>query len=674
MRILSPKLLIAIVLFPALGSGQVSTAGRVLRPSPTPTPAQSPAILPAAPAFTGPRYSPSEMDFGIVDPNASSRRTFSLTSPTSGEITLQIPRGLFVAVAMRRVPPPAQGSKMQAHPAPSGPLTPVPSSPTDLFVLYKWNFAAGEGMQLDVDFAPNSFKDVAPGLRTSFMELSGAGGRPWQVHVPLRGVVAGPPVQLAPQKGPSAQAKKPAATTPSSTAPGTVAALPTPASPSSNAPGTVSALPTPASAGVQGAAPVLNTPVHSPDKFDFGEVWDGDMTRKTFYLTTTAAGYVTVQIPKGPFRVAEFREMGPVQAPSKNPGNKTTPNLGPIQPVKTKISYLDGQSGPFQWSLAPDTDIQIVIAFQPHFNLFTEAAGQKSATMKVTGPGMHGNWTISVPLIGMFDGLKISATMAPETKEILAIAGEKYVPLNVTLFGLSTPLNGTIRAGGTVPAGVTVMSKSVKIGANQKLPVTVWLSLGSINVPKDRSSEPLELVFDDGQKTSKALLQFTGLPSSLTLASGERNDCVVSHLRMNLALQAPMHSKITGGFYIPNLDDYTTDPGGGKYDLQMSMPKGLNLDGYMVGTFLVFGESGGVRVFKQDYWPTYETQNGTDIKHSGPLAVIRNAKQWAQILDGHARFGCQLSRYMNHSEDKFPEALCERNYECTRIRWQPAMP
>ncbi len=191
--------------------------------------------------------------------------------------------------------------------------------------------------------------------------------------------------------------------------------------------------------------------------------------------------------------------------------------------------------------------------------------------------------------------------MAPETKEILAIAGEKYVPVNLTLFGLDTPVSGTVRAGSQLPPGVSVIPKNVNVGAKAKVPVTVWLSLGNINAPKDRSPQSLELVFDDGKKTSKAMFQFIGLPGSRTFSSGERSDCVVSYLRLTLTLQAPMHNKITGGFYIANLDDSTGDPGGGTFDLGMSMPKGLHTDGYAVGTFMVYAETGGVSVFNQRY-------------------------------------------------------------------------
>jgi len=657
MRISARKVIWGVLLVPVLATAQASAPGKTTArpsviPQPSPTPAPTPAIpqtaLGAAPALSGPRYSPAQMDFGMVDYKGSSLRTFSITAPTAGTITLQMPKGAFLATELRRVPSAARSTSNQAlgHTA----TKPTPVQVNNVLV-YQWNLAPGEELQLDIVFTPGNLSDTNPGPRTGSLDFTGPGTQPWHVNVALHGAVAGLLAQPNPQPAPNAQPKKPASAGPSSATQGTASALP---------------MPTP---GPAGAALALNTPTHSPDSFNFGEVWDGDMIRKTLHLTTTAAGYVTVQIPKGPFRVAEFREMGAVQLPSKNnPGNKSTQNLGPIQPVKTKITYQDGQSGPFQWSLAPDTDIQIDIAFQPHFQFGSEMAGQKSAAMKVTGPGRHGNWTISVPLVGMFDGLKISATMAPETKEILAIAGEKYVPVNVTLYGLDTPVTGTIRAGSQVPQGVSVMGKSVKLGAKENVSVTVWLSLGNISVSKG-SSQPLELVFDDGQKTSKALFQFTGLPNSLNLSSGQHDDCNVSHLNLKLSLKPPMHSKITGGVYISNLDK-TTDPSAATYDLQMSMPKYFTNEGYLVGTFMVYAESGGLSVLQEGLWPTYETQNSSDIKKTGPI-TISNAKQWAQILDGHARFGCQLSRYYNHDPQKIPEVLCESNYECTKIKWEP---
>src|SRR5215471_17650039 len=74
----------------------------------------------------------------------------------------------------------------------------------------------------------------------------------------------------------------------------------------------VSIAPAPGSAG-----PTMNTPQHSPDQLDFGQVLDGRSATRTLSLTTNAPGYVNVTLPPGPFRVAEFREMAQTPNPSK---------------------------------------------------------------------------------------------------------------------------------------------------------------------------------------------------------------------------------------------------------------------------------------------------------------------------------------------------------------------
>lgn len=83
------------------------------------------------------------------------------------------------------------------------------------------------------------------------------------------------------------------------------------------------------------AAMISNTPQHAPDQLDFGQVLDGKSATRTLALTTNAPGYVTVTIPAGPFRVAEFREMVMPQGPSKNIGGQ----LPVTGAVRSRIKY-----------------------------------------------------------------------------------------------------------------------------------------------------------------------------------------------------------------------------------------------------------------------------------------------------------------------------------------------
>ena len=146
----------------------------------------------------------------------------------------------------------------------------------------------------------------------------------------------------------------------------------------------------------------MNTPQHAPDQLDFGQVLDGKSATRTLSLTTNAPGYVTVNIPAGPFRVAEFREMAQTQNPSKI-NNGPFPAAGA---VRSRIKYQEGQNGPFQWSMAPNTEMQIDVVFTPKAR---DGGGAfKTATMNVSGPGPHGNWVLPVPLRGSLSPVSLT--------------------------------------------------------------------------------------------------------------------------------------------------------------------------------------------------------------------------------------------------------------------------
>src|SRR5262249_16014051 len=383
------------------GSPNPNTPPRMPTPS---SPARTKTPLASATGLAGPKYSPAQLDFGTVDYKASAQRTFSLTAPSAGPITLRLSKGGFLAVEMRRVPPP-QGTIQMQRLAPS---KPTPVQVTDFYTVYEWNLAAGEEIQLDFAFTPSDLNDPSPGPRSGSLTFSGSGNHPWQVNIPLRGAVTGVLIQANPTAAPSAQSKKPGPGSPSNTALGTVAALPTPISPGPAPPPLGSTL-------------ISNTPMHAPDQFDFGEVWDGDLVKKTFSLTATGSGTIRMELPAGPFRVAEIREMGPMGG-SKNPGGQS-PILGPS--TKNRIKFSHNQLSPYTYHLEPGGEIQVDVYFQPHFKFGSEMAGQKNATLMVTGPGPKFGWTLSVPLRGMFDGLKLSATIVPQVKDLYALAGDK---------------------------------------------------------------------------------------------------------------------------------------------------------------------------------------------------------------------------------------------------------
>src|SRR5262249_691379 len=198
------------------------------------------------------------------------------------------------------------------------------------------------------------------------------------------------------------------------------------------------ASPVPASAApnASSSTAVFNAPQHSPDQLDFGSVANGASSLKTFTLTTNAAGNVSVTIPPGPFRIAEFRELGPLQGSSKTSANPL--NAGGLSPqVKSRITYREGQNGPFQWSMAPNEQIQLDIVFAPKSQTIS---GVSSAVMNINGPGPHGNWVLTIPLRGTSNGMK--ATSPDPSRQP-----------SVTHTGNALPLSG--KGGGGSPGVAT---------------------------------------------------------------------------------------------------------------------------------------------------------------------------------------------------------------------------
>src|SRR5215831_11399847 len=321
-----------------------------------------------------------------------------------------------------------------------------------------------------------------------------------------------------------------------------VTATPTPPKALQTAPAGVAARPTPTPAAAPpsvGSIALSNSPVHSPDQFDFGEVWDGDLAKKTFYITANASGVITVNIPAGPFHVSEYREMGEAKGTSKNTGMAKGP-IVPIQPVKVRYQYPDGGTGPLQWKLEPGTDVQIDVVFQPHFKFGSEMAGQKTSIMKVTGPGPKLNWTLALPLRGVFDGVKMSVLISADQKEVFGVQNDEGAYANLTITGLGTPVQGTIKAGGTLPKGVSVQSQVVTVPAKVSLKVPVWIAFGAIQAWRQ---QPLELVFESSSGSSKTQFFLTILsPANFEMNSGNRGDCGVSRASLSLHIAPPSQS------------------------------------------------------------------------------------------------------------------------------------
>jgi hypothetical protein len=229
------------------------------------------------------------------------------------------------------------------------------------------------------------------------------------------------------------------------------------------APGPGVSAPAAQPAGLPGSSTALmNTPQHSPDQLDFGFVADGASATRTFTLLTNSAGNITLNLPAGPFRVAEFREMGPLQGGSKN--LPAQPQPAAASGVRSRIHYQEGQNGPYQWNMAPNVQMQVDVVFAVK-SQGTQIAGQKSAIMNLTGPGPQGNWVITVPLRAMVSGMKAAS---PDPAQPTAVS-RGIVPRQSGK-GSSSPGAATEPTSGVTPAqrasNTLITDKSSGAGAN----------------------------------------------------------------------------------------------------------------------------------------------------------------------------------------------------------------
>jgi hypothetical protein len=281
------------------------------------------------------------------------------------------------------------------------------------------------------------------------------------------------------------------------------------------------------------ARSIVNLPVYSPSQFDFGTVWNGQLSKRTLVLTTNAAGYVAVAIPPGPFRIAEFREMG---AGGTSAGGGAAARFL-VRNVKTRVTYRSGQSGPFQWSLPSGAEVQVDIVFQPKFDLFTMTAGPKSATMKVTGPGPQGGWALSIPMHGTFNGLRIGAVFSVDDKEVMAVQGTTSVNVAGRLTGTDTALRGTVH-GSNPPPGIQVGQVPVTVNPGQTTGFGVPLTLSWGALKPDGMARNIGLVFQAGAQSSSAAFSLIPVPVSVTAGENHRTDCGIGWLDWGVILSS----------------------------------------------------------------------------------------------------------------------------------------
>lgn len=444
-----------------------------------------------------------------------------------------------------------------------------------------------------------------------------------------------PPLTVAP----AANQPKAAPATPKTTAPGTAPAMPKPAS--SVAPGAIAARPTPASTPnpslTSAQAPVSSafTPVHSPDQLLFGTVWQGDMAKQTLHFQSIGTGYIHIDIPS-PFRVSEIRALTSGGS-SKNSGKGASQiPLGPQ--VKTRVSFTPNQPGPYTALIDASTDVDLDVVFQPQVQA---GLGDKSAIMKITGPGSIHDWGFSIPLHG-----SVQAGLEAGPNLLWAIDNDEGAYLDIIIHGTGNGISGTLKGGSVLPPGVSITPQTVNVPAVGTVQTKLWLDFNGIAT--DSKARPLQVVFAASNHSTTRQIQFAGLPDlAFDINSADRGDCGVSRASLSLHVSPPHQYKkqSTKGKLGWVFLAWNFDMANERY-VEMS------------------ADSGGVQLFDRAPF-VVPMRNMDEYRRSSPYIedLDLSAEQWAKILQGPARFGCQ-------QWDVTPGGAIARKES---VKWAPAV-
>jgi hypothetical protein len=260
-------------------------------------------------------------------------------------------------------------------------------------------------------------------------------------------------------------------------------------------------------------------PDHSPAKLDFGAVWDGESSTRTLTFKAVAAGTIRAAIANAPFSVKAMRIMGVGAS-----GGGASASMGQVGAAMVRNVRVSQTSAPWEVNANSGEEVQVDVLFAPKFDLFTMGAGPKASSLVIKGPGLHLGWSMPVPTAGTFYGKRIGVTFVALASNIPVLTTDKEVSIPLRLFGNGTAATGLIRSK-TLPPGTSLPPKSVALGANQTLDVT--MSLLNNGVQADGESRTLEIAFDYGNGSSSAATTIVGLPITLSRQTTMRTDCGV---------------------------------------------------------------------------------------------------------------------------------------------------
>jgi hypothetical protein len=213
--------------------------------------------------------------------------------------------------------------------------------------------------------------------------------------------------------------------------------------------------------------------------------------------------------------------------------------------------------------------------------------------------------------------------MTADQKEVFGVQYDEGAYVNVTITGLGTPVQGTIKAGGTLPKGVSVEPQVVTVPAKVSLKVPVWIAFHAIQAWRQ---QPMELLFESSNGSSKTQFLLTISPiTSFEMNSGNRVDCGVSRASLSLSISPPSQSKAK------------RTPGQRGWVFL-----GWNFDVADKRYVEMAAQSNGVELFAPQTFILPERRSDETRQNSAYFEDFDvTAEDWARIMQGPTLFGCR---------------------------------
>lgn len=107
------------------------------------------------------------------------------------------------------------------------------------------------------------------------------------------------------------------------------------------------------------------------------------------------AGDITLEFPTGSFRITELRRVPPV-----NFGGQGQSTRAAVPPMKPTPTLSNGQTDVYTWNFAAGEEMQLTIFFETFSKNDYVNPGLRTATMKISAPGLIRPWTVAIPMRG----------------------------------------------------------------------------------------------------------------------------------------------------------------------------------------------------------------------------------------------------------------------------------